>query len=674
MKTKEIFISDLSIANDFIKKHEYPYQVLKNIHDYIIELGNSLSEDYIKTEDNIWIHKDAKVNKTAEIHGPCIIDANAEIRCNAFIRGNVIIGKNTVFGNSCEIKNSILYDNVQVPHFSYIGDSILGYSSHMGASSITSNLKSDKTNITIKENEDKYETGLRKIGAFLGDGVEIGSGCILNPGTIIKPNTSVYPLTSVRGVIPANAIVKSMDNIVIKEVKKNKTKLFGTDGVRGIVSTELDATLAYRIGASTVRVIKEGNKELTFLIAADTRKSKDMLKHALAAGVLSENANIIDLGVIPTPAISYLIKKYNADGGFVISASHNPSEYNGIKVFNKEGYKLADELESKIEDIILNNFKETKETNKVGTYRLESNAQTDYVNYLASTINTDLSNLRIAIDAANGAAYQTAKMLFDKIGINYVIINDKPNGLNINDNAGSTHIETLQKFVSENHFDCGIAFDGDADRCLMVDELGNLVDGDKILAIYANYLKEQNKLKNNTLVGTVMSNLGLVKYCKNNDINFIATKVGDRYVLEEMLLNDYVIGGEQSGHIIFKEFANTGDGELTALQILNIMAIKNKKLSTLASIMDTYPQVLKNVEVTKEMKETYQKNVKINEIIEKVKTTLANDGRVLVRASGTENIIRVMLEGKDLNIIEKLADEIVEVVKEKTEQKVKIKK
>lgn len=219
MKTKELFISDLSIANDFIKKYEYPYQVLPNIKEYILELGTSLNEDFNKLDDNIWIHKDAKINKSAEIHGPCIIDANAEIRCNAFIRGNVIIGKNCVFGNSCEIKNAILYDNVQVPHFSYVGDSILGYASHMGASSITSNLKSDKSNIIIKDGHNIYETNLRKIGAFLGDSVEVGSGCILNPGTIIKPNTNIYPLTSVRGVIPENSIVKSMDNIVTKEIR-----------------------------------------------------------------------------------------------------------------------------------------------------------------------------------------------------------------------------------------------------------------------------------------------------------------------------------------------------------------------------------------------------------------------------------------------------------------------
>ena len=441
-------------------------------------------------------------------------------------------------------------------------------------------------------------------------------------------------------------------------------KLFGTDGIRGKVSSELNADLALKLGASTVRVLKEDKESLTFLVACDTRKSKDLLKYALTAGVLSENANIIDIGVMPTPAISYLIQEYNADGGFVISASHNPSEYNGIKVFNKEGYKLADELEEKIEDIMLNNFELSKSINEIGIYEFKENAKEDYINYLISTIDTNLSNLNIGIDTANGAAYQTADLLFSKLGANYKIINNHPDGLNINDNAGSTHLEGLQKYVVDNNLDCGVAFDGDADRCLLVDELGNVVDGDKVLAIYSSYLKENNKLNNNTMVGTVMSNLGLVKFCQKNDINFVATKVGDRYVLENMLENNHIIGGEQSGHIIFKEYANTGDGELTALQILNIMSKTGKKLSELARIMDTYPQVLKNIEVTKEVKETYKENININRAIKKVEDELLDDGRVLVRASGTENLIRVMLEGKSLDNINKLCDDIIDVIKE----------
>lgn len=439
------------------------------------------------------------------------------------------------------------------------------------------------------------------------------------------------------------------------------SKLFGTDGVRGVVGRELNIDLAMKIGASTARVLKRENSTLTFLVGSDTRVSKDVLKNALVAGVLSENANIIDLGVIPTPAISYLITKYNADGGFVISASHNPSEYNGIKVFNNEGMKLADELEERIEDVIFNEFILNEEVNQVGTYRLEENAKKDYVDYLKSTVDCNF-DLKVGIDTANGAAYKTAKMVFEELGIDYKIINDSPDGYNINDNTGSTHIEGLQRFVVDNKLDCGIAFDGDADRCLLVDELGNLVDGDKIMAIYGKYLLDKNKLKNNTIVGTVMSNMGLSKFCEKHGIDFVATKVGDRYVLENMLENDYIIGGEQSGHIIFKELANTGDGELTALQILSVMSKTRKKLSELASIMDTYPQVLKNVSVTKEGKETYKDNKIINDIIFKYEDELDGEGRILVRASGTENLIRVMIEGKNIEKITDMCDNIIEVI------------
>ncbi len=442
-------------------------------------------------------------------------------------------------------------------------------------------------------------------------------------------------------------------------------RIFGTDGARGIVGSELDALLAFKIGASTVQVLnKDKKKKLTFLIGSDTRISKDVLKYALASGILSENADVYDLGVIPTPAIAYLVTKYHADGGFVISASHNPCESNGIKIFNQDGYKLADELELEIEDLILNNFALNKEVNRVGTFKTCENALEDYVAYLKETVDKDnFKNLNIGIDTANGASFQTAKMLFTKLGVNFKIINDKPDGYNINKNAGSTHLEGLQKFVIDNKLDLGIAFDGDADRVLMVDEEGNVVDGDKILAIISKHLKEENKLKNNTLVGTVMSNLGLIKFCEKEDINFVATKVGDRYVLESMLKNDYVVGGEQSGHVIFREYATTGDGELTAIQILNILGKDKKKLSELASIMETYPQVLKNVKVSKEGKDSYQQNTNIMNFIKEQEDKLNGNGRILVRASGTENLIRVMIEGKDIDYITKMCDDIVALIK-----------
>ncbi|MBE5806312.1 MAG: phosphoglucosamine mutase [Clostridiales bacterium] len=439
-------------------------------------------------------------------------------------------------------------------------------------------------------------------------------------------------------------------------------KLFGTDGARGIVGKELNIDVVMKIGASTARVLKKENEQLTFLIGSDTRISKDVLKNALIAGVLSENANIIDLGIIPTPAISYLIRKYNATGGFVISASHNPCEYNGIKIFNSQGYKLADELEEKIEEIVFNDFHLNENINDVGKYNYEENAKEDYVNYLCDSVDNDFSNLKIGVDVANGAAYETAKMLFNKLGIQYMMINYNPDGYNINKNAGSTSLDNLKKFVVENKLNCGVAFDGDADRCLFVDEEGNEVDGDKILAIYGKYLLDNGLLKNNAIVGTVMSNLGLVKFCENNNITFVATKVGDRYVLENMLDNDYIIGGEQSGHIIFKELANTGDGELTAIQILNIMKKKNKSLKELASIIEKYPQVLKNVKVSKDGKETFRQNNRIIEFISKYEKQLGNEGRILVRASGTENLIRIMVEGKNLDEISNICDKIVDVI------------
>lgn len=445
------------------------------------------------------------------------------------------------------------------------------------------------------------------------------------------------------------------------------TKLFGTDGARGIVNSELTAELAMRIGAGTARVLKKKTRKINLLVGCDTRISKDMLKTALISGVLSENANIIDLGVIPTPAVSYLITKYKADGGFVISASHNPSEYNGIKVFNNKGFKLADELEEQIEDIILNDFKLSTKENEVGTLNIAENAIDDYVDFLASTIDSDLSGLNIAIDTANGASSITAQKLFEKFKIKFEIINNKPDGYNINDNAGSTHLEGLQEYVVKHKLDCGVAFDGDADRCMFVDENGIVRDGDFTLAIYGKYLKDQNKLKNNSIVGTVMSNMGLTKYCETYDIHFEATKVGDRYVLENMLKNNYIVGGEQSGHIIFKEIANTGDGELTALQILNIISKSNKKLSELSSIMTKYPQVLKNVPVSKEVKETYKENKNISSKIDEVTKTLGDNGRVLIRPSGTENLIRVMLEGKDIKEITKLCDDIVETIQKEIE-------
>ena len=442
-------------------------------------------------------------------------------------------------------------------------------------------------------------------------------------------------------------------------------KLFGTDGIRGIVNDDLTASLAFKIGASVSKVLKQELKKdnLTFLVGTDTRISKDMFTASIISGVLSENCNIIDLGIMPTPAISYLTKELKKDGAFIISASHNPSKYNGIKVLDQNGYKLTEQMEEKIERQIIN-FEENNQINKCGKILKTKDSIELYIKHLLKTIdiNDELKNKKILIDTANGASYKTAEQLFKKININYDIINNHPDGLNINENAGSTHIQNLQKLVKENNYDLGIAYDGDADRCIMVDEDGEEVDGDYIIAICGNHLKKQNKLTTNTLTGTVMSNLGLVKFCKEQNINFSKTKVGDKYVLEEMLKNNYPLGGEQSGHIIFKEYANTGDGELTSLQVLNVMAKENKSLKELKNIMKKYPQVTINVETTKQGKDQLNTNKNIQNKISELNQILNEDGRVLVRPSGTENLIRVMIEGKDKNQITQQCEELANYI------------
>ena len=437
-------------------------------------------------------------------------------------------------------------------------------------------------------------------------------------------------------------------------------KLFGTDGVRGIVNKDLTCDLATKIGASVARTLKkEQNKQtLNFLIGSDTRISKDMFTLAVSSGVMSEGCNIVNVGVLPTPAISYLTKKYKMDGAFVISASHNPSEYNGIKVLDSDGIKLSDELELKCEELILNGF-ENNSINDCGLFKNNEEALDDYIDYLITTINNNISKIKILIDTANGAASITAPVLFKKLNADFDIINDTPNGLNINQNAGSTHIEKLKEKVVKDKYDIGIAYDGDADRCIIIDELGNEIDGDYILAIAGLELKKEKKLTNNTIVGTIMSNLGLIKFCEENDINFVPTSVGDKYVLEEMQKSNYILGGEQSGHIIFKELANTGDGQLTSLQILNIMSKHNKKISELASVMKKYPQVLINANVSKEGKEIYKQREDIHELINKYEQKMHGDGRIVVRPSGTESYIRVMIEGKNIKEITKTCQELV---------------
>lgn len=442
-------------------------------------------------------------------------------------------------------------------------------------------------------------------------------------------------------------------------------RLFGTDGVRGIAGKELTAEFAMNLGIATAYVLTKSKKGGKVVIGKDTRISGDMLVSSLIAGLTSVGLDVIDLGVVPTPCVSLLVSKYKALAGIMVSASHNPSEYNGIKIFDKNGYKLPDALEDEIEDTIINIDKYNFKNNNIGRLITGYDPIGDYVNHLKKACDTNMAGLNVIVDCANGSASMVAPRLFSELDCNATVINATPDGYNINHNCGSTHIENLVSKVLENNLDCGIAYDGDADRCIMVDNKGNVIDGDYILAITSNYLKENNKLSKNTVVGTVMSNLGFVKFCQDYKINFEKTKVGDRYVLEEMLLKGYNLGGEQSGHIIFKDYANTGDGELTSLKVLEVMRYTKKSLNELSSIMTKYPQVLINVEVDNSKKNEIYNDDDINEEIKRISNILDQEGRVLVRPSGTEALIRVMIEGADTKVIEKYAQDIANKIKEK---------
>ncbi len=453
-------------------------------------------------------------------------------------------------------------------------------------------------------------------------------------------------------------------------------RLFGTDGARGIANSELTCELAMQIGRAAAMVLTaHTNKRPKVLIGMDTRASSQMLESAISAGLCSVGADVMLLGEIPTPAVAYLVKKYEYDAAVMISASHNPCEYNGIKIFQGTGYKLPDNLEEEIESIILDKTQvpPVKVGGDVGRITSSKTARTDYSNYLKSIAKNDLkeyninnlNGLRIAVDCSNGASSVIAPNVFMSLCDDCYFLAAHPNGTNINEKCGSTHLEVLQDFVVRNKCDAGLAFDGDADRFLAVDENGQVVDGDKLIAIFAKYLKNKGKLKNNTAVVTVMSNMGFFKFCEENDINCEKTKVGDRYVLESMLENDYIIGGEQSGHIIFREFATTGDGELSALKLLCIMKESGKKLSELASEMKVFPQVLINVRVSDFGKARFPRDKEIKNAIESAEKELGDTGRVLVRVSGTEPLVRVMLEGKDEEKINVLAQEIAEVIKER---------
>ena len=450
-------------------------------------------------------------------------------------------------------------------------------------------------------------------------------------------------------------------------------RLFGTDGARGIANTELTCERAMNIGKAAAMVLTEsGNlKHPKILIGKDTRLSSDMLEGALVAGLCSVGADVVLLGVVPTPAVAYLIGKYNADAGIMISASHNPFEFNGIKIFSREGFKLPDALENEIESIVLDKAKPyyLPTGSGLGSVEKAEKAADDYISHIIETVPHRLDGMKVAIDCSNGSASRTAEKLFTGLGADCKMLFDKPDGTNINDNCGSTHLENLQRYVMENDVELGVAFDGDADRCLAIDETGKIVDGDFIMAVCAMELSSKKMLKKNAVVGTVMSNMGFGRFCDENNIKFSAADVGDRYVLETMRREGYNFGGEQSGHVIFLDYATTGDGQLTAAQLLSIVHQRKTKLSYITKLMKKYPQVLLNVEITPEGKERFYDDAEIKNKIESVKNELGDSGRILVRLSGTEPLVRVMLEGLDENQITRLAEETADLIKNRLSKK-----
>lgn len=445
-------------------------------------------------------------------------------------------------------------------------------------------------------------------------------------------------------------------------------KLFGTDGIRGVVGKTLTAELTFHVGqALTVALREELNRKPLITIGKDTRLSSDMLETALCAGICSMGGDVLLLGVIPTPAVAFLTVREKADAGVVISASHNPYEYNGIKIFNGHGYKLSDEVEDRVEKLVLcHDQLPVVPGGELGRYRNGAREMhDDYVNYLIQTIGCDLSGLRVMVDCANGAAAATAPDLFQRLPVMADFINIDPDGVNINHCCGSTHLEQLAAMTVAGKYHLGIAFDGDADRCLLVDEKGNTIDGDKIMAVCGRALRQEGKLTNNTVVATVMSNLGLHEFCRKENIDLVCTAVGDRHVLEKMVECDYAIGGEQSGHMIFREYATTGDGELTALQFLTALKRSGVAASELAGCCSQYPQELVNVELphTPGEKERIMTSPLLRQAVHEKETILGSEGRVLIRPSGTEALIRVMVEAKTDAIALQTAKDLAELVK-----------
>lgn len=445
-------------------------------------------------------------------------------------------------------------------------------------------------------------------------------------------------------------------------------RLFGTDGVRGVANKELTPELAFNLGKAGTYVLKAKNKRPVVVIGKDTRISGDMLESALEAGILAVGGNVIKLGVIPTPAVAYLARYYNADAGIVISASHNTFEYNGIKFFNGDGYKLDDILEEKIEDLIISSVDVNSHiTGELVGRCLEGSedAADLYVKHLLETVDFRLDGVKVALDCANGASYEIAPRVYKALGAEVSVMGNNPDGININGGCGSTHPEKLGELVKKTGSDIGLAFDGDADRLIVVDENGNAIDGDRVIAICARMLKEEGRLAENKVTATVMSNIGFHKAMESSGIEVDVTGVGDRYVLEKMLKTGCVIGGEQSGHIIFKEHTTTGDGVLSSLQFMKALKISGKIPSELAGEIEIFPQVLVNAKINNDYKKTYMEDPDVVQAIKEVETILSGNGRVLIRPSGTEPLVRVMLEGNDETQLYELAHKLAGLIEEK---------
>ena len=445
-------------------------------------------------------------------------------------------------------------------------------------------------------------------------------------------------------------------------------RLFGTDGIRGVVGETLTAELAYRVGqAITIVLTKQKGSAPTITIGKDTRISSDMLESALMAGICSMGGSVMPFGTIPTPAVAFLTVQEEADAGIVISASHNPFEHNGIKIFGSQGYKLSDEMEAAVEDIVLSEEPLQVMTHEKIGMRLHGMRQmkADYIDHLLSTVDCDMRGLRVLVDCANGAASATAPDLFCRLPLDADFIFDKPDGVNINNGCGSTHMETLCQGVVEGKYELGIAFDGDADRCLLVDEKGNIIDGDKVLAVCGRAMRHKGSLNGDAIVATVMSNLGLHEFCRKGDYNLVCTDVGDRHVLEKMIECGYMIGGEQSGHTIFREFATTGDGELTALQFIQAYCEAGVPASELVACCAQYPQELINVPVSAVggAKQRIMDDERLWEQVRRQEEALQGEGRILVRPSGTEALIRVMVEAKTVETAHNVAQTLADFIK-----------